>query len=423
MNNPGLVLGFILRTKMNAHICRLTLPIILLARVAPPCSAERPSRDNLKHEAFDTDPGWESFRSRLLPEKRPLVRQDFGYRKSNFAGGAHTGEIGGVIFRDHDRAYYAKPIPTKTLDDRLSMSGKFSVTEADGSSALMIGWFHHEKSQGWRTPNSVAMRFDGNGGKHWIFFEYGTKDWGTHGMGAFEGIRYQETPTPPYKADGTVHEFSLTYDPKGADGNGQYTFTCDGKKWEMPALEIHREHGATFDRFGIWNQQTPGSVMEFYIDDLVVDGVVHSLDDDPGWIRDHNPVEYRQRAIRPFHDVGYSETNYAGDQKGEIGGIMFRDREPAYYGDKIGPLTRDDELYARRRAVREWQDRPAKRGSGQWSLSWLVQRPDQTGKQFASVHKTTKGLAWSGDRGSQPAGPCVPRCLFKLGTQTQSSDL
>ncbi len=68
----------------------------------------------------------------------------------------------------------------------------------------MIGWFN-ENRRGWRTPNSLAFRIDGNGGKFWMFYEYGTRNWRTGGGGAFEGEQYQTTPTPPFPADGKPH--------------------------------------------------------------------------------------------------------------------------------------------------------------------------------------------------------------------------
>src|SRR4030095_10997743 len=45
-------------------------------------------------------------------------------------------------------------------------------------------------------------------------------------------------------------------------------------------------------------------------------------------------------------DFGYSKTNFAGKEKGELGGQIQRAAEPAYYADKIGPVTLDDKLSA-----------------------------------------------------------------------------
>lgn len=334
---------------MVSIFCRISAAFLLTMGFVSHADETLPIR--VTRATFDADPGWESFRSRLLPEERILVQQDFGYQPTNHAGGRHSGEIGGLICRDNARSYYAMEIIPKTLDDRFRASGKFTVTDAEGASAAIIGWFNHEKSQGWRTPHSLCFRADGNGGKYWVFYEYGTSQWGTRGGGAFEGERYQTTPTPPYKSDGTVHDWELSYDPTGAEGHGLITFRCDGETWTLPLLEKHRAQGAAFDRFGIWNQQTAGNHMKIYLDDLVIDGESESFDKDPGWIRDTNPVAFRQRVIRPYHDLGYSATSYAGGDDGEIGGIMFRDEAPAFYADHVGPFTLDDELFASGKVV------------------------------------------------------------------------
>src|SRR5262245_63072551 len=111
----------------------------------------------------------------------------------------------------------------------------------------MFGWFH-ESSRGWRTPNSIGFRLDGNGGKYWVLFEYGTSAWRTGGGATFEG-RYQTTKTRPFLADGTPHDWSLTYDPSAHDGDGELTFTIDGKSHSAALEKGHKADGAKFNRF------------------------------------------------------------------------------------------------------------------------------------------------------------------------------
>jgi hypothetical protein len=301
--------------------------------------------------AFDTDPQWDGFRNRLLPKQLPIVRQDFGHRMSNFAGGRSAGEIGGTVHRAQRRASYAKAIHPKSFNDKLRATGRFAVTRADASSGTMIGWFNDKKSHDWRTPQSLAMRIDGNGGKYWLFYEYGTGEYGTGGGGAFEGDRYQTTPTPPFRADGTVHEWSLEYDPNETDGRGSVTFRVDDRVYRVPLGEGHKQQGATFDRFGIWNVQVAGEALDVYFDDLQIDGEKENFDADPTWAADGNPIEYQQRMMRPFHDIGYSPTSHAGGRRGEIGGILFRDERPMYYADRVGPFSLDDEFAASGRIV------------------------------------------------------------------------
>jgi hypothetical protein len=122
---------------------------------------------SLGFEDFTVDPGWESFRSRLVPNRLPLTRQDFGLK---IFQGRPT--IGGWVQRSLSPAWFAKPIPTRSLNDKLQASGKFVVTNDAGNSGLLFGWFN-QTSRGWRTPNSLAFRIDGNGGKYWCFSNTG----------------------------------------------------------------------------------------------------------------------------------------------------------------------------------------------------------------------------------------------------------
>jgi hypothetical protein len=57
-------------------------------------------------------------------------------------------------------------------------------------------------------------------------------------------------------------------------------------------------------------------------------------------------VEFKDRHMRPFHDVGWISTALAGGKDGEIGGIIWRDEKPAYYAAKVGRLSLAHELFA-----------------------------------------------------------------------------
>src|SRR2546421_7309424 len=70
-----------------------------------------------------------------------------------------------------------------------------------------------------------------------------------------------------------------------------------------------------------------------------------SFDKDPGW-EGHNNRIVPERVPTVTQDFGYSQTNFAGTAAGELGGQVTRASEPAYYADKIGPVTLDDQLSA-----------------------------------------------------------------------------
>ena len=287
---------------------------------------------------------WEGFRNRLLPDPAPVTEQAFGYNRTNHAGGRGAGEIGGRIQRSVVPATYATPIPVCSLDKPLSASGKLTVRSAEGGSGAMFGWFNAE-SRGLRTPNSLGIRVDGNGGKFWMFYEYGTRSWQTGGGGAFEGDRYQTTATPPFKSDGTSHDWSLDYQPGPADQPGKLLFRIDDRRHEVEVPVEHKRDGAVLDRFGFWNVQIAGAPLEMYLDDLVVGDRRFEFDDDPDWIRQGNHAKFADRVLRPHHDYGQPAGKNPLSESA-IGGIIFRDEQPSYYGLSVGPYSLDDELYA-----------------------------------------------------------------------------
>jgi hypothetical protein len=348
-----------------------------------------------------------------------MTRQAFGHSRTRRAGGRTPGEIGGFIQRSVTPAWYAAPIEERTLDHRLAASGKLAVTAAEGGSGMLFGWFH-ESSRGWRTPNSIAFRLDGNGGTYWVFHEYGTRSWLTGGAGCFEGDAYQTTPTKPFPADGTVHEWSMLYDPAGNDGHGQMTFTLDGKPYELPLPAEHRLDGATFNRFGMFNQQATGDGMEVYLDDVVLDGRRFEFDEDPRWEGRGNHGEFIDRFVRPLTDFGFSETTFAGGGKGEIGGVVWRDEPPAFYADRVGPLSLADELHAEgsivlaratsdsgvyigwfdSRTKLEAKPSPDRKSTREKNLlGVLIEGPSRAGHYFRAAYRTSKGEGKTEDEG------------------------
>jgi hypothetical protein len=64
------------------------------------------------------------------------------------------------------------------------------------------------------------------------------------------------------------------------------------------------------------------------------------------WEGKGNHVEFEDLVLRPFNYFGYLPANEKSGAKARIGGIIWRDERPAYYADKVGPFTLDDELFA-----------------------------------------------------------------------------
>lgn len=299
-------------------------------------------------EDLSRDPGWQGRNNRPAASACVTKVQDFGFSPTNHAGGA-PGEIGGKVSRSLTPAVYARKIPARTLKDRLHASGRFSVTQSDGGSGVLIGWFNNT-SRGWRTPNSLVFRIDGEQNKFRVFFEYGTQTWKTGGGQTFEGA-YQTTRTPMFPADGKPHPWSLDYSPDAAKGRGEITFTLDGQTYTAALEPGHKDEGAVFDRLGIMNVQISGKGETIWLDDLEIDGAREDFPKDPAWEGIGNRTTFRDCAVRPQHDFGYCPSSFAGGKPGEVGGLIWRiestrPQEACYYAAPVGALSLKDELTA-----------------------------------------------------------------------------
>jgi hypothetical protein len=108
-----------------------------------------------------------------------------------------------------------------------------------------------------------------------------------------------------------------------------------------------RDEAASMDRFGLFNIQRYGGACEVYYGDLTVNGQKIDLSKDPGWEGRNNRVTYTEPDFHSMYNFGFSETNWAGKQIGEIGGLFWRVRPngpSGYYADDVGALTLDDPI-------------------------------------------------------------------------------
>ncbi len=317
------------------------------------CTSWRLTVGAERTERFDKDPQWDGRNYR--PAVPPLtVRQDFGYSRSEHAGGK-IGEIGGLITAAGEPAYYGKKIADATFDQKLSASGTLACTGRKFH--VLVGFFNASTINEWRTPNTIALRLAGRGDVFYAYVEYCTSRWRAGGdePRSFPAIKDEQTGRMQLKGfpiEG-VHRWSLVYDPQANDGAGAVTATIDGETAVCHLAAGHKADGAAFNRFGLLNvMKSADDGGELWLDDLAINGEREDFSSDPQWDGMNNRHTYTTSLVRPRFDFGFSPTHFAGGQaEGELGGIVFRGdcRYPqrmAYYGDRLEELTLNKPLKA-----------------------------------------------------------------------------
>ena len=165
---------------------------------------------NEEVRTFDVDPHWEKFGITRTGDHTKQAVQDFGWCPSNKSGGAAAGEIGGVVTRSFTRSVYWTKIGTKTLNDKLTISGRFAIHQTKEHSAVLLGFFN-ENSRGRRPLNSLVLYLGGEnkqGGndkrRHGqfsrVFANVRNADAVFKEVGAFDG-RLADTKTAPILSD------------------------------------------------------------------------------------------------------------------------------------------------------------------------------------------------------------------------------
>jgi hypothetical protein len=350
-----------LRSTMTLFILALLAALAVCAGIGH--AQDRP-RTALKTERFDRDPGWEGYNNHIPPQAAPTVTQDFGYSRTHYAG-KEVGEIGGRVTRASEPAWYGARIPPKTLDDKLSASGTFALTEGGGG--ICFGWFNGQQPSGMGRPvNSLGMMLSAakRGGRLAIHLITAQNQVCATFVTRYERYHTSEEkalkrPTP-IKNDGTRYQWKLDYDPSAKAGQGQIQFTInsangkpeefEGKVFTVDLPAGFKKQGTTFDHFGLINVTRPGGPLKIYFGDLVLDGQPQDLSRDPNWDGSGNHATYQAKEIGGVHDFGFSATSHAGGAPGEAGGLIWRSPY-AYYADRVGPLSLDDRLEARGRFV------------------------------------------------------------------------
>jgi hypothetical protein len=326
--------------------------LVLLAAVANPCTSSG-QESRLRRESFDHDPGWEGLNNRIQPTKSWTVTQDYGYT---------SGLIGGRVVRSAKPSYYADQISPKSLNDKLSASGRFQLSGSSGGSGIFFGWFNAKQPGGGGRPkNSLGMDFDGEGTGARLavrLINGSNKSCGTF-ITPFIPGKFRPTPI---KKDGTSYHWILKYDPATNAGKGQVKFTIEsdspspeqfeGKEFLVDLPAGFKEDGASFDRFGLMNMMKPGGPMTIHFSDLEHDGKREDPSHDPGWTGSSNRETYEESDRVGAHDFGFSpQTKFAGGSPGEVGGKFWRSGPYGYYADRIEWLTLTNRLEAKGKVV------------------------------------------------------------------------
>jgi len=315
--------------------------------------------EETRFQSFDQDPSWIGHNNRTGVTVSRQIIQDFGYSRTNH-GGVRIGEMGGTICPAAEPSYYAKPIPQRTLDNSLSASGSLFCTGRPFH--VLLGFFHADSLNEWRTPNTIALRLSGRGDVFYAWLEYCTSRWRAGGDSPQSFATIPDPNTGRSQLKGllvnTRLNWSMRYDPQANGGSGSITATIGDQSAVCHIDSTHRSDGAVFSRFGLMTvMKSADTEGELWLDDIAINGEVENFDLDPHWEGVRNCTKYSSTNVRPYFDFGFSPTNYAGGTgMGEMGGLIFRGdcRYPktmAYYADKTSELTLARPLRASGRVV------------------------------------------------------------------------
>ena len=371
-----------------------------------------PHRDPLVqvHESFDADPGWQGVNNRVVCDNCPTIAQNFGYQSTDQTG-IGAGAIGGIVTRSRTPAWYAMKIAPLSFNDPFSASGRLVVMPSQQFGGAYFGLFNSTRQE-WRPWSSMAIRIgDLHRGPPMAaesHVDYMSAGWKAGGYATVRipvdrkphtwSLNYEPNVTVPAEwpdrllqqylgttkkpeeeilkiakqAEPTITIEQLRERLNAASNLGLIEFhTRRGVGWEIrhepakvrgritfrfdegPPLAHFmnvaiREEAVSMDRFGIFNFQLPGWPTEFYLADLIVNGKRVDLSRDPQWEGHGNRTRFVEHDFHGKQDFGFSDTNFAGTRRGEIGGTFWR-TEPvdplhAWYADNIGALTLDDPI-------------------------------------------------------------------------------
>jgi hypothetical protein len=165
-------------------------------------------------------------------------------------------------------ACYGDRIGPLTLGKPLQASGRIAMRRGVSDSTTLFGFYNSKESmrsnesQRDGLPESVlGVHIEGPSSEGFLFYPVLRTSGGGSQFGGPRGF-------PSIRPDGTTHDWSLDYDPNGADGNGRITVTLDGRSNTFDLSDGDVEQGTTFDRFGIVTSWIDGNSQDVYWDDV-----------------------------------------------------------------------------------------------------------------------------------------------------------
>jgi hypothetical protein len=229
---------------------------------------------NGEADDFARNPGWEGVGNRREYETADVrPRFDFGYGPTNHAGGKGVGELGGLVFRGDCRykdrlAAYGDRLKWLSLDKPLKASGKVALRRGVSDSTTLLGFYHSEESLAVNPSQTsgfprcfLGVAVEGPSREGFLFYP-------AYRVGG-DGQAYAGGPDRPHiLPDGKAHDWSLAYDPAGANGRGRVVVTLDEKSVALDLGKDDRKIGARFDRFGLVTTWIDGNAQRVYFDDL-----------------------------------------------------------------------------------------------------------------------------------------------------------
>lgn len=316
----------------------------------------------LASNTFRTDPSWIGQNNRRTPPNGcAIIDQNFGWRNTNNAGGT-AGEVGGVFETSKIAAYYAVPHPASSPwqhNNRVTIEGRISY-KGGGASSVFVGFFNPNTYQFW-PGNFIGFQITKESETEGaIRAVLGTANFRTR-LG-FNGTGL----TIP--SDGSAHTFAFTYD-STLGPYGGFRFTLDGMAYEWlindsQGGDEYKEDPLNITHFGILNlggsAEIGSRTAEMYIDNIYLSTTNTRYPFDTaeagGWSGTRNISQYEDCTLRPYHNYGWSNTNFAGGDRGEIGGEVWRgnplptfNNQVAYYATPISGIDLSKPIYMKGR--------------------------------------------------------------------------